>query len=214
MVCLQGGRTWKEAEEMLKEEAKDRFEGLEPGDPQAVRDKCMEILRDIAGKPWRELTSHDLRKILLLRQDVVRDGARLCDISYVRHLFSSESPQVAVSYQWMASMGGICDALGSKFEGEALIWLDILFNPQGGSSLSTEKVIEITKKTYLGCQRHVLIVHKGSDLARLMQRGWILMEIAVRTASDQSMVEILDNSGKRAEKCRPFCANLDWMECS
>ena len=65
-----------------------------------------------------------------------------------------------------------------------------------GSSLSTEKVIGITKKTYLGCQRHVLIVHKESNLEKLLQRGWILMEIAVRTASDQSMVELLDMSGK------------------
>ena len=115
---------------MIKREAGHRFKGLKSDDPQAIRGKCMEILWEIARKSWRTVTSHDLRKILLLRKDVVYDGTRLCDISHVRHLFGSENPQVAVSYQWMASMGEIYDALSSKLEGDVLIWLDINFNPQ------------------------------------------------------------------------------------
>ena len=115
---------------MIKREAGHRFKGLKSDDPQAIRGKCMEILWEIARKSWRTLTSHDLRKILLLRQDMVHDGARLCDISFVRHLFASESPQVAVSYQWMASMGEVYDALSNKCARGVLVWLDISFNPQ------------------------------------------------------------------------------------
>ena len=189
---------------MLKREAKGRFEDVKGGDRQAARAKCLEILQEIAAKAWRELTSHDLRKILLLRRDVATEtpSARLCDISVVQHMFDSRSPQVAVSYQWMASMGDIYDALCSMFEDpDTRVWLDIKFNRQGGSSLSTEAVIDITERTYLGCETHVLVVHEGSDLTKLMQRGWILLEIGVRTASDRSMVKIIDMSGKRGDPC-------------
>ena len=198
----QGAVSWEEGEEMLKKEARERFEDVKAGDRQATRAKCLEILQEIAAKAWRELTSHDLRKILLLRRDVTTTGARLCDTSIVQDMFDPRSPQVAVSYQWMASMGDIYDALCSMFEDpDTPVWLDIKFNRQGGSSLSTEAVIDITERTYLGCDTHVLVVHKGSDLTRLMQRGWILLEIGVRTASDRSMVKIIDMSGKRGDPC-------------
>ena len=78
---------------------------------------------------------------------------------------------------------------------EVLVWLDIFFNPQG-ASLETGDVLKITEKVYLAADLHVLIVHEGADMHQLLQRAWIMLEIAVRAASDKSMVILVDLSGQ------------------
>ena len=57
-------------------------------------------------------------------------------------------------------------------------------------------MLKITEEVYLTADLHVLIVHDGADMHQLLQRAWIMLEIAVRAASDKSMVILVDLSGQ------------------
>ena len=130
-----GGQTWADVQKMLSEEARVNFEGLTEGE---TRDRCLRILQDIADKEWTSITSHDLRKIVLLRAD----KARYCDIDFLRPFFCSEGPQVVISYQWAAKVGDVYDGLHQQFGStmEIFVWLDIFFNRQG-ADLKTDDVL-------------------------------------------------------------------------
>ena len=94
-------------------------------------------------------------------------------------------------------MGQVYNGLLKQFDStmEVLVWLDIFFNPQG-ASLETGDVLKITEKVYLAADLHVLIVHEGAEMHQVLQRAWIMLEIAVRAASDKSMVILVDLSGQ------------------
>ena len=134
-----GGQTWADVQKMVSEEARVNFEGLTEGE---TRDRCLRILQDIADKEWTSITSHDIRKIVLLRAD----KAGYCDISFLRPFFEREKPEVAISYQWAAKVKDVFNGLSKQFSNnmQVRVWLDILFNPQG-ESLATDRVVEITK---------------------------------------------------------------------
>ena len=185
-----GGLPWADVKKMLSKEARVNFEGMPESE---ARDKCRQLLQEIADKEWRSITSHDLRKIVLLRAD----KARYCDIDFLQHLFACTMPEVAISYQWAAMVGQVHNGLLKQFDStmEVLVWLDIFFNPQG-ASLETGDVLKITEKVYLAADLHVLIVHEGAEMHQVLQRAWIMLEIAVRAASDKSMVILVDLSGQ------------------
>ena len=46
---------------------------------------------------------------------------------------------------------------------------------------------------------HVLIVHEAAEMDALLQRAWIVLEIALRAASDKLMVILVDLSGQAVE---------------
>ena len=102
-----GGKTWKEVMEMLSKEAGVSLEGLTVGE---ARGECLKMLKEIAGKDWKMLASHDLRKNVLLRQDEASD----CNIGFLRPFFEHEKPKVAVSYQWAAKLSDVCKGMLDK----------------------------------------------------------------------------------------------------
>ena len=160
---------------------------------------CKRVLEEVAAtESWEHLTSHDLRLILLLREDVSVKGCKLSDLDCVHHFFSSEAPEIGLSYRWSARLGQVYQGLEQEFGKKKAVWVDIFFNYQGegGSEkakLDFQSILEITKETYLQCETHALLVHE--DLAQVLRRGWVLMEIATRAASDRSMVLMIDQTG-------------------
>eukprot|EP00961_Rhodomonas_salina_P240251 3246157-Rhodomonas_salina.1 len=69
-----------------------------------------------------------------------------------------------MSYRWKGPLSAMLQALSKeKVDADALIWVDVLFNPQSFDALDGDAVVGITRKTYTDKTAEIHFLYISDD---------------------------------------------------
>lgn len=114
---------------------------------------------------------------------------------FISHRWGSPEEQ-----QSNKTAGVFFDDLNLSLSGTERLWIDADFVPQiPQTSENSAQVLSLSKSALHSCNLHYLLVGKGDSLEDILQRGWVLLELAWRTVDSSQLTRILDPHGKAAD---------------